>query len=364
MAYGDASFAPFLAEGCSRSMTGLVVTIAGAPILWKSSRQTIATSSTAESELTAQIPTAQAGLGVESLLMELGLDAQTISCNDNQASMSIVAGTTQRSRHLMIKAGVLRDTYLQGLADSVYTRTNEQKADLLTKILSIKKHVDAMKMLEMGAVEGLISDTFARDARDTARQGRLTKRWTPRQDPEVSARSLALVSEMSSQSMEVGVRFLSAVANTALQEYIRSSQDNQKAYEPGPVLQPTVSMTVHETTHETTEEDACGFSPLSFLAGALTSTIAHRIYQYFLSQEEVTEREVGVQAPCTYQRGRFVFLGHVSVNNHQETNNPTRTRPRNHDNSRAKKALKWVSEKFRCGKRNTKGEANNDSHYE
>ena len=69
--FADSSFGP--ASG--RSHQGLIVQWAGVPINWESSRQSLVSLSTAESELIAVVSGAQMGHAMASLISEiLGID--------------------------------------------------------------------------------------------------------------------------------------------------------------------------------------------------------------------------------------------------------------------------------------------------
>ena len=67
--YCDAAFAP---QG-SRSHGGWVVMFGGIPIAWRSSRQSMITPSTAESELPSMLDGAVAAKGVECILSDAGV---------------------------------------------------------------------------------------------------------------------------------------------------------------------------------------------------------------------------------------------------------------------------------------------------
>ena len=130
----DAAFA----QGGGKSMTGVVVFHAGAPVFWASMRQTVMTLSTAEAELSAQLEALVAGRSVRALVgcLEPG-ELQGIILNDNVAALSIAAGTSGswRTRHLRIKAEGLREAATTGEWTLRHLDGRNLIADGLTKQL-------------------------------------------------------------------------------------------------------------------------------------------------------------------------------------------------------------------------------------
>ena len=160
----DAAFA----AASERSMSGVVVKYAGAPIFWVSVRQSTMALSTAEAELGAQLEGLVAGRSLRALMEVFeGPELQAVLYNDNMAALSISGGTSGswRTRHLRIKArGLLR--HLDG---------RYLVADGLTKQLAGKLHERLIKelMLRGGTVEEVRMAQFKRiHAED---HGRLSK---------------------------------------------------------------------------------------------------------------------------------------------------------------------------------------------
>ena len=86
----DSSFAP----DSSRSHTGWVVLLYGAPVLWKSSRQSTVSLSTAEAELNATLEGSLALLSIEALLKDIGLrfDEKEV-LTDSTSELTIATGS-------------------------------------------------------------------------------------------------------------------------------------------------------------------------------------------------------------------------------------------------------------------------------
>ena len=136
--FADSSHGP--ASG--RSHQGLIVHWAGAPICWESSRQSLVSLSTAESELIAVVSGAQMGDAVAALVSEiLGLEPEVHLLGDNLACIAIVAGppTSWRSRHLRLRAAALREKLESGHWTLSHLPGQFLPADLLTKALSPAK---------------------------------------------------------------------------------------------------------------------------------------------------------------------------------------------------------------------------------
>ena len=127
--FTDSSFAP----AGARSHGAAVVTYKGTPICWRSSRQTLVTLSTAESELVEAVEGALLLKSVEGVIQEIaGLTPRLTIRVDNMSAMQLLSGSSGRwrTRHpelLAQRAGVYRPAYS--------TPGETQLADLGTKPL-------------------------------------------------------------------------------------------------------------------------------------------------------------------------------------------------------------------------------------
>ena len=106
----DASFAP----GGSKSRTGVVILLNGRLVHWTSSRQSMVTMSTCESELLAQLTGVKLGLGIHELVVEFLGGSRNVHINlkgDNMAAMHTIRNdvTNWRTRHYMMYASWLRE---------------------------------------------------------------------------------------------------------------------------------------------------------------------------------------------------------------------------------------------------------------
>ena len=131
--YTDASFAP----DSEKSHSGWVVLMAGAPLAWRSSRQTTVSLSTAEAELMAMLEGAVALLGTETLLRDLSYEPQTKAIYvDLTSALALSEGSgSWRTRHLRVKAEWLCEKLNAGEFEVHHCEGRVQLADLLTKAM-------------------------------------------------------------------------------------------------------------------------------------------------------------------------------------------------------------------------------------
>jgi hypothetical protein len=120
-----------------RSTTGLMLTMNGGPVVFKSKLQRTVALSTAEAEYTAISICAQEVLWARTLLEELGhaqARATTIH-TDNQSAIAIAknVGYSARAKHVDIRYHFVRGHVLNGWIDLQYVKSASQLADFLTK---------------------------------------------------------------------------------------------------------------------------------------------------------------------------------------------------------------------------------------
>ena len=120
-----------------RSVTGIVLRLAGGTILYKSKFQDIHALSSTEAEFTAAVEAGKYILYVRSILEELGLpqDEATVLFEDNQGAllMANAQQPTKRTRHMEVKNFVLQDWVKEDLIRLLRIATNDNYADVMTK---------------------------------------------------------------------------------------------------------------------------------------------------------------------------------------------------------------------------------------
>lgn len=129
-----------------KSSSGVLVCMAGGPVIFKSKMQRTVALSSAEAEYMAMAMCAQEVLWARSLLKEMGHQQTnpTTICEDNQSAMAIAknAGYQARAKHVDIKLHFVRDHLESGNIDLQYVPTKTLLADYLTKALPKKTFLD------------------------------------------------------------------------------------------------------------------------------------------------------------------------------------------------------------------------------
>ena len=148
-AYTDADYAYQLDN--RRSVSGRVMMLHGAAVMWTSKQQPVVALSTAESEYIAAADAAKDCLWLRKLLADIGYDisAPTLLNEDNQAAMKWATDCSawSKTRHIDTKYHAIREWCENGLIKLVYCPTTAQLADGLTKALPVAMHIMATDML-------------------------------------------------------------------------------------------------------------------------------------------------------------------------------------------------------------------------
>ena len=132
VAFTDASYAPF----GRRSFGAAVITLAGAPVAWKSGKQSFVTLSVMEAELYAATQGCTLLNSVYALLSEVWPGFQRVLAVDNTSAASMLSGGpgSQRTRHLKIRASYVREAVENGDLMIRHTPGAVQLADFSTKM--------------------------------------------------------------------------------------------------------------------------------------------------------------------------------------------------------------------------------------
>ena len=134
--YVDASYAN---ETGYKSRTGYGFLLGGSLISWNSQKQSVVAQSAAESEYYAAVSAANEGLWIKQLLMDLGIEQQSITMyEDNQACIALTKNPQdhKRTKHIQVKYHIIRQYVSDGLIKFVYCPTKDQLADIFTKGVS------------------------------------------------------------------------------------------------------------------------------------------------------------------------------------------------------------------------------------
>ena len=105
-------------------------------IVWRSSRQTVSTLSTAEAELNAATLAWQIVEGVRLLISDLGVQLDSVKLLlDNKAALTIAqCGATWRTMYFAVRGARLHEEHAAGRASLEYCKTGDMLADALTKL--------------------------------------------------------------------------------------------------------------------------------------------------------------------------------------------------------------------------------------
>ena len=133
---------------------------AGAPIIWSSSRQSFPTQSTAESELVGLCEALVGGRATAALVAsvrdEKEEDLRKRLWGDNSAAISLATGEGQgswRTRHLRIRASILRAALHQGEWQLGHLNGKELVADSFTKVVDGQAFERALQDLCVGTTK-------------------------------------------------------------------------------------------------------------------------------------------------------------------------------------------------------------------
>ncbi|XP_071628360.1 uncharacterized protein [Temnothorax longispinosus] len=125
-----------------KSTTGVVCMYGGAAISWQSTKQQCVAVSTTEAEYVSAAAAARKNVWVMRLLRELDVSvSENILYIDNQSALRLVKNPEfhKRSKHIDVKYHFVRDLYEKGEINVCYVKTEEQLADIFTKVLNVKR---------------------------------------------------------------------------------------------------------------------------------------------------------------------------------------------------------------------------------
>jgi hypothetical protein len=146
--YSDADFAN---DTDRKSISGFCFIMNGGAISWKSKKQNLVTTSTAESEYVALASAVKEALWIRKLERELvgESDCAMIIYEDNQSAIQIAKneGSTGRSKHIDLQFHFIRDHIKMEEVEVRYKATKEMTADLLTKSLNKDNYWRLAKMM-------------------------------------------------------------------------------------------------------------------------------------------------------------------------------------------------------------------------
>jgi hypothetical protein len=140
MAYVDASHGTHPDDGTSR--TGIIITMSGGPICWRSSKQKIVTLSSTEAELVALTEGSNYVLWLRNVMSDLQLTDRgpTVVYQDNMSTLALVRNDKtkqQRTRHLNVKYFAIRERVRERYINLIHLNGSDMIADILTKSVDV-----------------------------------------------------------------------------------------------------------------------------------------------------------------------------------------------------------------------------------
>ena len=144
---GFVGFADASLETCKRtgrSYTGYVLTLAGAPVLWRAFMQNVCATSTGEAEYMALSALCKEVVFATQLSTELGFEVNSpvVTFDDSEPAIAIAMGTglTKRSRSFRLSFHNVRDCVSDGTITLRKVSGKTNPADIFTKALSVEAH--------------------------------------------------------------------------------------------------------------------------------------------------------------------------------------------------------------------------------
>jgi len=139
-AYADAAYAPEEGDKNRRSRTGYVISMAGGPVCWRATKQSITALSTSEAEYVSLSECARDVMFVRNFTSLLGNgvphDVPITIFEDNQVAKRMAESVaSKRSKHIDVRFHHIRDLVNENLILITDCRTDHMTADLLTKPL-------------------------------------------------------------------------------------------------------------------------------------------------------------------------------------------------------------------------------------
>jgi len=146
--FSDSDFA---GDKTGKSTSGRVVFLGNAAIYWKSTRQTLVTLSSTEAELVSLCDLVKDVTWIRRLALELNIiDEQPIEIRcDNTSAIRIVKDekAIQRTRHMTVRASYPREQEEKGIVSIQHCKSDQQRADILTKVTSINTFLKLRKLI-------------------------------------------------------------------------------------------------------------------------------------------------------------------------------------------------------------------------
>ena len=127
-----------------------MIQLAGGPVCWNSRKQKSVALSSTEAEYMAMSDTSQQLVWLKSLFGEIGYKVKPITLNvDNKGAIFLAKNRKQehRSKHIDIRYHFMREKVEEKIINVVHDPTQEQLADIMTKIVTFDTFVKMRKQI-------------------------------------------------------------------------------------------------------------------------------------------------------------------------------------------------------------------------
>jgi len=148
--YCDANYAADLDR--RRSITGLVFTLGGNTISWKSSLQRVVAQSTTESEYMSLNEAVKEAVWLKGLLKDFRYDQKSVEvfCDSLRAiALSKNNVHHERTKHIDVKFHYIRDIIADGTVEVLKISTEKNPEDIFIKVLAVSKFQIALNLLRV-----------------------------------------------------------------------------------------------------------------------------------------------------------------------------------------------------------------------
>lgn len=134
-----------------RSVTGFLIYLGGCLVSWKSKKQTVVSLSSAEAEYRVVSKGTAELVWLKRILDEFSVEVSlpVTLYTDSQAALLLAKNPVhhERTKHIELDCHFVRDKVLDGFINLVHISTNEQLADMLTKVLTGPIHFNLIAKL-------------------------------------------------------------------------------------------------------------------------------------------------------------------------------------------------------------------------
>ncbi|KAL1189497.1 Retrovirus-related Pol polyprotein from transposon TNT 1-94 [Cardamine amara subsp. amara] len=137
-----------------RSISGVVFTLGGSAISWRSRLQKVVALSTTEAEYMSLNEAVKEAIWLKGLLKDFGYEQKSVEifC-DSQSAIALSKNNVhhERTKHVDVKYHKIREVIADGIVEVLKISTLSNPADIFTKILPVSKFQTALNLLRVKA---------------------------------------------------------------------------------------------------------------------------------------------------------------------------------------------------------------------